>query len=145
MVREMTGSGTTDTAYAVNAMSHRYDSVGDVPLIHDGEGNLLFDGRSYFLYDFKNRLSEVWQFVPADTDQALQASGSMARSSSGSREARYLVPRERLERIRNRARNTLMSAERMRRGYADVTGRMALANQESSTAAVEGNLALVAV
>jgi len=139
LVKETVGGTTTSTVYSVDPNSHRYQSVGGMLLTYDGEGNLVSDGLRFFVYDFKNRLSEVWMYVPAEGEpEALSA------SASRDGRARYAVPLERLARIRGRARTTLLSEERMRRGYADVSGRAALANQDLNLAASEGNLQLVA-
>ena len=37
---------------------------------YDGEGNLTFDGTNFLVYDFKNRLSEVWRLAVEGTAQA---------------------------------------------------------------------------
>ncbi len=137
LVKETVGSTTTDTAYTVT--DHRYTNVGGATLTYDGEGNLVSDGLRFFVYDFKNRLSEVWMYAPAEGEQAM-----VQASASRDGRARYAVPVERLQRIRARARSTLLSADRMRRGYADVTGRARFANQDQGLAAAEGNLELVA-
>ena len=140
LVRETTGGTTTDLPYTLDPDSHRYTQANGLVLTYDGEGNLISDGWRFFVYDFKNRLSEVWQYFPVEGEQA-----AVSASASRDGRARYAVPRERLHRIRARARNTLLAPERMQRGYGDVTGRAALANQDQSLAATEGNLQLVAV
>ncbi len=140
LVRETVGSTTTDFPYTLDPNSHRYTQANGLVLTYDGEGNLVSDGWRFFVYDFKNRLSEVWQYFPIEGEQA-----AVSASASRDGRARYAVPPERLHRIRARARNTLLAPDRMRRGYADVTGRAAFANQDQTLAASEGNLQLVAV
>lgn len=139
LVKETVGSTTTSTVYSVDPSSHRYQSVGGMLMTYDGEGNLLSDGLRFFVYDFKNRLSEVWVYAPADGEQPI-----LSASASRDGRAHYAVPIERLQRIRARARNTLLSLDRIQRGFADVSARAALANQDPGLAAVEGNLELLA-
>lgn len=45
--------------------SNRYDTVGGVVYSYDSRGNLTYDGRFYYAYDYLNRLQEVWQVVPS--------------------------------------------------------------------------------
>jgi RHS repeat-associated protein len=144
LVNDEDGGVITSTAYAVNANSHRYDSVGGVPLVYDNEGNLVFDGTYRYVYDFKNRLSEVYLYVPAQGEQAL-SSGTGSRSASGARtRPRYLVPRERLDRIYARGRDRFAAAMRTREGLRNLGRTGVLADQNSSTAVVEGNYEVVA-
>lgn len=65
------------TSYAVQGNtaptgpSNRYASVTDAgglaaPMLYDGRGNLAFDGRFVYRYDFVGRLQEVWRVTLAD-------------------------------------------------------------------------------
>ncbi|MFO1052186.1 MAG: HNH/endonuclease VII fold putative polymorphic toxin [Planctomycetota bacterium] len=67
------GSPTTETYTTV---ANRYTQVTPtIPatLLYDGRGNLIFDGTFYYVFDFKDRLSEIWQLVadeaPAEQTQ----------------------------------------------------------------------------
>lgn len=58
--------------------SNRYDEVDGAYLFYDKRGNLIADGvtvysKNYF-YDFRNRLTEVWQVVPNPNYQAQSSS-----------------------------------------------------------------------
>jgi hypothetical protein len=49
-VKETTSAGTVTTNYVHTGIgtpggSHRYDSVGGIPFVYDGEGNLMFEGQ----------------------------------------------------------------------------------------------------
>ncbi|MFO1053924.1 MAG: RHS repeat-associated core domain-containing protein [Planctomycetota bacterium] len=67
------GSPSTETYTTV---ANRYTQVQPtIPstLLYDGRGNLIFDGTHYYVFDFKDRLSEIWQLVadevPAEQTQ----------------------------------------------------------------------------
>lgn len=57
---------TTTTNYATQNQgqaqgpSNRYHSVGVSNWLHDQRGNTVFDGQKYSVYDYANRLTEVW-------------------------------------------------------------------------------------
>jgi len=77
--------------YAVQNASHsqgpsnRYDTVGApaVPVthLHDERGNLRFDGRWLYRYDFRNRLQEIWAVQPVAGP--LQVGESVAAMNPG--------------------------------------------------------------
>jgi RHS repeat-associated protein len=56
------GGSSTET-YTQSA--NRYQTVSSIPetLLWDGRGNLIYDGSYYYVYDFKDRLSEVFILV----------------------------------------------------------------------------------
>ena len=57
-------SGTTATqTYLTTA--NRYTQVQPLPAtyLYDDRGNLIFDGTHYYVFDFKDRLSEIWLLV----------------------------------------------------------------------------------
>lgn len=63
-VNETTAAGTEVTPYyLVGDGSNRYQYVGDARPEYDNRGNLTFDGRFYYRYDFLNRLQEVWKVI----------------------------------------------------------------------------------
>ncbi|MGE0142772.1 MAG: RHS repeat-associated core domain-containing protein [Planctomycetota bacterium] len=73
------GSGTPSTETYTSA-ANRYTQVQPtIPttLLYDGRGNLIFDGTRYYVYDFKDRLSEIWLLVadevPAETTALVAA------------------------------------------------------------------------
>ncbi|MBZ0221188.1 MAG: hypothetical protein K8I01_12250, partial [Candidatus Methylomirabilis sp.] len=66
-----TGSDPSVTDYTIEAGTNRYDKVTvpgattDPILTYDKRGNLTYDGRLVYKYDFLNRLQEVWRVLPA--------------------------------------------------------------------------------
>jgi len=74
-----TAVGTSTTPYERQDGSHpqgpsnRYAGVTppnaptDVFYEYDGRGNLIYDGRFSYRYDYLNRLQQVWRVVPNDT------------------------------------------------------------------------------
>jgi RHS repeat-associated protein len=63
-VNESTAAGTEVTPYyLVGDGSNRYQYVGNARPEYDNRGNLTFDGRFYYRYDFLNRLQEVWKVI----------------------------------------------------------------------------------
>lgn len=67
----LSGQNPVTTTYTTESASSRYSGVGSVQPIYDGEGNLLYDGNNFYVYDFRNRLSEVY----VATDAADPAAG----------------------------------------------------------------------
>lgn len=69
-----TAAGTLATSYTVQGSTHaqgpsnRYDlittSSPGVTQEYDNRGNLTYDGRFYYVYDYMNRLQEVLRVVP---------------------------------------------------------------------------------
>ena len=55
-----TSSGTTTEEYTVESGSNRYASVGGVFFGYDGNGNLNWDGSKLYIYDYLDRLCEIW-------------------------------------------------------------------------------------
>ncbi|MEZ5963176.1 MAG: RHS repeat-associated core domain-containing protein [Planctomycetota bacterium] len=114
-VDEWVGSNHTQTAYQVESTSHRYSSVGGVGFLYDGEGNLVYDGNLYYIYDFKNRLSEVYRYVPGALDQGFKMDGP--RGS----ETRYVVTLERLQQLHAQAvQRWIVANDSIRKGMRDV-------------------------
>ncbi len=67
----------TATSYTTTDSSRYVQiSAGGASVVptYDGEGNLTFDGQFYLVYDFKNRLSEVWRL--SVDGQALQSNAT---------------------------------------------------------------------
>ncbi|GEM_PF-1910036 len=56
-------SGHSVIDYILNQDSNRYDQVGQTALTYDGNGNLTFDGQYVYVYDYLDRLCEVWEYV----------------------------------------------------------------------------------
>jgi RHS repeat-associated protein len=74
LVTETPDGGTpTTTDYTTEGGSPRYQQVGGVFPLYDGEGNCVFDGTYYLAYDFKNRLSEVYIAVEGEMGAGSQA------------------------------------------------------------------------
>jgi hypothetical protein len=65
-VATRTGAATFYDAYEVEdgasgGPSNRYTQAAGALQTHDLRGNLTYDGRFYYRYDYCNRLQEVWQ------------------------------------------------------------------------------------
>ncbi|MCA8952930.1 MAG: hypothetical protein KDE27_25695 [Planctomycetes bacterium] len=68
------GAGPASTLYSRQTGSHpqgpsnRYDTVGPAGtpelFTYDNRGNLTYDGRFFYKYDYLSRLQEVWKVVP---------------------------------------------------------------------------------
>jgi len=59
-VTETIGQISSTKVYQVAVNSNQYDSVAYVPYTYDGNGNLISDGYYYYVYDYLDRLSEVY-------------------------------------------------------------------------------------
>ncbi len=130
------GNGTFSTAYTVQPGSHRYTTVGGVNFLYDQNGNLGWDGKYVYIYDFRNRLSEVYQYVAAPTESPASTSGVFAGQT------RYnVVSLESVRNLRVPALRKWLSEHGVEEGYEDDVGAMALASE--GTAPV-GDLQLVA-
>jgi RHS repeat-associated protein len=108
------GQPPTTTSYQVESNSPRYAQVGSAALQYDGEGNMTFDGQYYLVYDFKNRLSEVYF--------------GFAAASGGERSA--LAPSTPIERLREARADVLRK----------LGGRLDSAIRDPKTAKSEGRL-----
>ena len=73
---------TLTTNYTVESDSHRYSDVDGQPYTWDGEGNLKFDGKHLYKYDFRNRLSEVYLYVPSTVSSSSSSSSSAMQSTA---------------------------------------------------------------
>jgi RHS repeat-associated protein len=62
--QQVAGQPTLLIPYALEAGTNQYASVGGATMLHDGNGNLVFDGSRIYLYDFMDRLSEVHAYNP---------------------------------------------------------------------------------
>ena len=63
-VRETDASGAVDYLYQGTLdPSNRYTQAHDAKPEYDNRGNLTFDGKFYYRYDFLNRLQEVWKVI----------------------------------------------------------------------------------
>lgn len=91
------GSEFFTTSYTVQPSSHRYAAVDGQEYFYDGEGNLRFDGRFRYRYDFKNRLSQVYLYVPPESGGSSMAMTSGSGLNKG--KTTYLVDSEELERL----------------------------------------------
>ncbi|MBI5851317.1 MAG: hypothetical protein HZB39_09865 [Planctomycetes bacterium] len=130
----LNGQNPTTTDYTNEANSSRYSQVGGIVPIHDGEGNLVFDGRYYLLYDFKNRLSEIWE-IQASGEQAaatMQQSGGLNVERSTLTRGR----REVLDRFGGDVRRAIR--ERSRSPRASSTLRGQAPSLRSSSGALTG-------
>ena len=58
-VDEIAGSAPVSTTYSLEPNTNQYDKVGAQIILHDGNGNLVFDGKYVYKYDFLDRLCEV--------------------------------------------------------------------------------------
>ncbi len=72
------GNSSTDN-YALQTDSSRYVTAGGASLAYDGAGNCIDDGRYVYKYDFRNRLSEVYEEAYAES----WSSSSSSPSPSG--------------------------------------------------------------
>ena len=59
-----TSSGTDTDEYTVEPGSNRYQSVDGVFYGYDGNGNLNWDGSKLYIYDYLDRLCEIWVWTP---------------------------------------------------------------------------------
>jgi RHS repeat-associated protein len=78
-------SGNSTETYATDddsTPSNRYTTVGPQAYLYDARGNLTFDGRFIYVYDYLNRLSEVWTFLTDSESEQMMASSS---TSTGQR------------------------------------------------------------
>lgn len=64
------GGAAVTTPYTTEPSANRYADVGGIALSHDNRGNLTFDGRFAYVYDFRNRLAEVWQVTQTAQSQS---------------------------------------------------------------------------
>lgn len=71
---QLSGQNPQTTNYTTATNSSRYSQVGTIAPLYDGEGNLVFDGAFYYVYDFRNRIAEV--YTVADSDEMLQSGSS---------------------------------------------------------------------
>ena len=130
------GGGTTTTTYSTETDSHRYASVDSVTMLYDGEGNTLFDGSFYYVYDFRNRLSEVYQYVPGSGESSIGGTKGLYAGK-----ARYSVSKTKLETLRALAVAKFIAPHSFQAGYKSVKGSSAYASDPEVT---EGTLELVA-
>ena len=78
-------NGISTETYATDddsTPSNRYTTVGPQSYLYDARGNLTFDGRFIYVYDYLNRLSEVWLPVTESESEQMMASSS---TSTGQR------------------------------------------------------------
>lgn len=68
----ITSGGTTSTEYTVDSSSNRYSTIGGVTIHYDGNGNLKFDGSKLFVYDYLDRLCEIWIWTPGTGESSQQ-------------------------------------------------------------------------
>jgi RHS repeat-associated protein len=100
------GGAPVTTDYTTEGGSPRYQQVGGVFPLYDGEGNCVFDGTYYLVYDFKNRLSEVYIAV----EGAMGAgSESLQQATSARRPIRTRVSAEALRSSRAAIQQKLAS------------------------------------
>ncbi|MFO1052224.1 MAG: RHS repeat-associated core domain-containing protein [Planctomycetota bacterium] len=145
VTESLNGSTPTLTDYVNESDSPRYSDVGGIQPLYDGEGNLVFDGQRYLIYDFKNRLSEVWE---------LQASGSQSQltmqRAGGLNTDRSTLNRGRLEvldRFGGQARRAIAEAARTSRSSSRLTGwtpRLGSSTSSFSSESVDFTLVLIA-
>jgi RHS repeat-associated protein len=137
----LAGSGSTLTDYTNEAASPRYSAIGQIAPWYDGEGNLTFDGRLVYVYDFKNRLSEVYELVAADpeTEAAMQTFGGVN------------APRETLERGRSEIRRRFgedmsqaLAADRSARTSSRLYGSVPSTRSMTSAQTAEFQVVLIA-
>ena len=69
------------TPYTLESTSNRYTDAGWGPLLYDGNGNLIWDGFRFYVYDYLDRLCEVWEW---EATAAANAGGGGARYKSAS-------------------------------------------------------------
>lgn len=81
----LSGLPPSSTSYATFADNYRYESLvgaGSATPYYDNEGNLVYDGRFYYVYDFKNRLSEVWLASAGTSSMSTQQRVSAAQQKN---------------------------------------------------------------
>ncbi|MEZ5988360.1 MAG: AHH domain-containing protein, partial [Planctomycetota bacterium] len=74
-----TVTGTTDVDIADN--SNEYESFGAIPLLYDNNGNLAYDGTRIFVYDYLDRLCEIYQYIEVESLSSSQSSKSAGVTS----------------------------------------------------------------
>lgn len=82
---KLAGQSPVQTTYTPQPNSSRYSAVGGVTPLYDGEGNLAFDGVCYYVYDFRNRLSEVYAVYDESSTQSGSGTSRTAVTSVLSR------------------------------------------------------------
>jgi RHS repeat-associated protein len=125
-VEVKSGASTINQAYDIEdgtngGPSNRYTVAAGAMQTHDLRGNLTYDGRFYYRYDFLNRLQEVWQVAPVDEEpiqdgenfvpvqdvEALEDSRKEAYDDVNN--ILYRVPREHMDPVfRARLRKTIV-------------------------------------
>jgi RHS repeat-associated protein len=86
LVRTQNGpSGTpSDDVYQVQDATHpqgpsnRYEVAGSAAPLYDNRGNTRFDGQRYYVYDYLNRLSEVYYVVPEEPVEPMTMTAATA-------------------------------------------------------------------
>ena len=81
----LAGQPPSLTSYATFADNYRYESLlgaGSANPYYDNEGNLVYDGRFYYVYDFKNRLSEIWAATAGTSSMSTQQRVSAAQQKN---------------------------------------------------------------
>ncbi|MBK8097134.1 MAG: hypothetical protein IPK26_08505 [Planctomycetes bacterium] len=124
----VTQSGTSSTTanYAVQDGSHaqgpsnRYATIGPVtaPVVieHDNRGNLSYDGKFFYRYDYLNRLQEVWVVKATDT------AGATAPATSNEKFA--VLDEEALEESRQAVHDEVVNLmQRVPREHQDASFR----------------------
>jgi len=85
-VTEIASGGTPSlTSYATFGNNYRYETIlgnGGASPQYDNEGNLTYDGRFQYVYDFKNRLSEIWVATTGTAAMSSQARLSAAKEKN---------------------------------------------------------------
>ncbi len=84
-------SYSTEDATHPAGPSNRYDSVGGQDHHYDYRGNLHLVEPYYYKYDFRNRLTEVWEIVPAGGSEEA-SSGGGASSPQGQQQSQDPAP-----------------------------------------------------
>ena len=87
VVEQVDSSGSVTHNYdletpASGFSSNRYETAHGSSHLYDERGNLAFDGRFFYVYDFLNRLQEVWLVSVEESMQQSSMQGESMQSES---------------------------------------------------------------
>jgi len=116
------------TNYTVDTASNRYLDAGSGLLVYDLNGNLVFDGYRLYIYDYLDRLCEVWDYYEGTASSS---------SSSTTREPVKLSLTEVRDLAKTRRRNAY-SKDATKKGLSDYNkstdnGRNLTSSSQSSS------------
>jgi RHS repeat-associated protein len=129
------GGTSTVSDYTTESDSPRYSTAEGFTPLYDGEGNMVFDGLHLYMYDFRNRLSEVYGVYPTSSSSSSSAlSGTEESRSTGTSERRLTPQRARRVRVGDLALGRQELFNRARGNLVDYAKR-----ERSSTTALRSS------